>query len=245
MLHTCLTESHLEAVDYFSVLARARQLLPAARSQLDHRALRNVDLMTEAVRACGTNLSWERFNADDESQVAQLLGVFEGSFYVIGESAPDGGLRAIQASPGELANVRLEVDISFDVVMVGSHDSTIQLIHHESVCAVVDCPSPGVSLEEPRHLEKLMLEQANRRREEALGRVPLRMRPALLTILEQGRSIGAMKYLHSELGWSLQNAKKTVDAIAIRWPSDLANATEHRFATSGVNGDDGEHAWRM
>lgn len=219
-----MVERRYQAVDFFSVLARARHLLPEAQTVLDPRALPNPDLMAEAARLCGLTLAWERFDPDDASNLRRLLGAIQGDLYVLG-SANTPGLQVIQIPYDELESVQADIDFSFDAALIGVTAPIVGLVHHEGLCSVVSCPPPQGQPEDPRDLERQLLEQLERRRKEALERLPPPEREGLLAILKERKKIAAVKYLRNELGCPLVDAKQIVDSIDPWWP-ERASAVE-------------------
>lgn len=221
-----MAERRYQAVGYFSVLARARHLLPKAQTVLDQRALPEPDLMAEAARLCGLALAWERFDPEDASNLRRLIGAIQGDLYVVGSTnAP--GLQVIQIPCDELENVQADIDLSFDAALIGVTAPIIGLVHHEGLCGVLSCPPPQGSPEDPRDLERQLLEQLERWRKEALERLPPPMREGLLTILKDRKKIAAVKYLRDELGYPLVDAKQIVDSIDPWWPSGLDEEAPH------------------
>lgn len=225
---------HPRSVDYFSVLARARHLLPEARGMLDHRVLVAPDRMDEAIRMCGTQPEWARFDAEEASHVERLIGAIKGDVYLIGDSVYGADLQVLQAAHDELESIRRVVDFGFDVTLIGVTAPIIGLVHHEALCTVVDCIAAPGAPEDPRDLEVRLREEVEQRRQEALSTLAPPVQQAVLAILEDKRPIPAIKYLRTELGYSLADAKNLIDAIHPWWPGGLSTATgNRRTATSG------------
>ncbi|MDI3286081.1 hypothetical protein [Polyangium sp. 15x6] len=200
-------------VDYFLVLARARDLLPDAKAILDERALVSPDLMAEALRMCGITPAWATFDPEDASHLERLIEAVGGDVYVVGDSAYSAGLQVIHVRHDEWNDIQLDVGLGFDATLTGVTAPAIALIHHEGLCAVVTDLRAHGSPEDARELERQLVEQAERRRGEALERLPLAVREGMLAILEEKRSIDAIKYLREQLGYSLSTAKDIVDAV--------------------------------
>ncbi|MDC0749283.1 hypothetical protein [Polyangium mundeleinium] len=218
VLELPMAEPPSRTVDYFQVLARARDLLPDAQAFLDQRALVSPDLMAEALWVHGTTLTWAPFDPDDASHLERLFKAFAGDVYVVGHSAYPAHLQVIHVRYDEWESVQLDVDWGFDVMLIGVTTSTIGLIHHDGLCAVVtDLPARG-SPEDARELERHLVEQAERQRSEALACMPQAVRGGMLALLEGQKSIAAIKYLREQLGCSLSTAKDIVDAVHPSWP---------------------------
>ncbi|MDI1476834.1 hypothetical protein [Polyangium sp. y55x31] len=205
-------------VDYFLVLARARDLLPDAKAVLDERALVSPDLMAEALWMRGMTPAWATFDPENASHLERLLEAFAGDVYVVGHSSELPRLQVIQARHDEWDDVQRDVDLGFDATLIGVTAPAIALLHHEGLCAVVTGLSAHGSPEDARELERHLREQAERRRNEALASVPRAEREGMLAMLEEKRSIDAVKYLRERLGWSLATAKGIVDAVRPWWP---------------------------
>ncbi|TKD01179.1 hypothetical protein [Polyangium fumosum] len=211
-------------VDFFQALARARDLLPEARAILDERALVRPDLMTEALQVYGTTLAWAAFDPDDVSHLERLIKAIAGDVYVVGHFGVPAHLQVIHVRYEEADGVQLDVDLGLDVMLIGVTVPTIGLIHHDGLSAVVtDLPARG-SPEEARELERHLVEQAERRRSEALACLPQAVREGMLAILEGQKSIAAIKYLREQLGCSLSTANDIVDAVQPWWPRGRGSA---------------------
>jgi len=216
-MSVAMAEPPPRTVDYFQVLARARCLLPDAQAILDERALVRPDSMAEALWVYGTTLAWAAFDPDDASHLERLIKAFAGDVYVVGHSAYPAHLQVIHVRDDEWESVQRDVDLSFDVTLIGVTTPTIGLLHHDGLCAVVtDLPARGLP-EDARELERHLMEQAERRRSEALASVPQAVREGMLAILEGQKSIAAIKYLREQLGCSLSTAKDIVDAVHPWW----------------------------
>jgi len=220
-MSVAMAEPPPRTVDYFQVLARARCLLPDAQAILDERALVRPDSMAEALRVYGKTLAWAPFDPDDASHLERLIKAIAGDVYVVGHSAYPAHLQVIHVRYDrydEWESVQLDIDFGFDVTLIGVAAPTIGLLHHDGLCTVVtDLPARG-SPEDARELERHLMEQAERRRSEALACLPQAVREGMLAILEGQKSIAAIKYLREQLGCSLSTAKDIVDAVHPSWP---------------------------
>ncbi|MDC3953078.1 hypothetical protein KEG38_04440 [Polyangium jinanense] len=212
-----MAEHLSRTVDYFLVLSRARDLLPDAKAVLDERALVSPDRMVEALRMCGTTPAWATFDPEDASHLERLIEAVDGDVYVVGDSAYSAGLQMIHVRHDEWDDVQLDVDLGFDATLIGVTAPAIVLLHHEGLCAVVTGLRAHGSPEDARELERHLVEQAERRRREALERVPRGVREGMLAILEEKRRVDAIKYLRAQLGYSLATAKDIVDAVQPGW----------------------------
>lgn len=228
-----MAEPHPQSVDFFSVLARARYLLPEAHGALDQRALLDPDRMDKAVRMCGIEPEWARFDADDISHVKRMIDAIKGDVYIIGESACDGGLQAIRAAREEFKSIQYIVDFHSDVTLIGVTAPIIGLVHHEALCTLVNCIAAYDLPEDPRGLERRLLGQIELRRKDALRTLALSVQKGVLGILEDKRRIDAIKYIRSELGCTLVDAKNMIDSLDPWWPSGVLTATGNSPATGG------------
>jgi hypothetical protein len=174
--------------------------------------------MDEAVRMCGTNPVWESFDPEVPAQLERLIAPIRGDAYVVGESLHGPGLQVIQVAPNSLANISHEIDLCGDVTLIGVTDPIIGLVHHDALFAVVICVPGSGSLEAPRDLERRLLAQREQRREEALRMLLPPVQRSVLSLLEQGHLIDAIKHLRTALGISLRDARDIVESIDPWWP---------------------------
>ena len=234
-----VAKPHRQAVDYFSVLARARHLLPDARAVLDHTTLVDPDVIHEAAGMCAMKLEWKSFDPDDVSHLVQMLGNIQGDVYVAGDATTDHHLRVFQHPYAELTSLQCEVELAhFDVVMVGVTDPVVAVIHHDALCATLRCPPPHGLPEDPRELERHLLEQLEQRRRGALERIPTPVLRGVLAILEDDNSyVPALEYIATELMCPLADAARMVRLIKPWWPGKLTAPTAVHIDETPLRGE--------
>lgn len=216
--------SNHEDIEYFRVLARARQLMPAARALLDHAALVDPDRMSEAALACGLTPEWVKYDPEDDSHFERWIGAIAGEVHVLGFSWRSPALQVIRTPANSREGAHLALDVTYDVTVMGIDAPTIGLIHHEGICALIECPTPAGAPEDPRALARQLARKALRGRDAALERLLPPVRERLLEILLDRRHMAAIKHLREELGCSLVSATEFVRAADPWWPPGIALA---------------------
>ena len=115
-------------IEYFRVLARARQLLPAARAFLDHAALVDPDRMGEAALACGLTPEWIKYDPEDDSHLARWISAIAGEVHVLGFFWGP-ALHVIRTPADSHEGSHLALDVTSDVTVIGVDAPMIGLIH--------------------------------------------------------------------------------------------------------------------
>lgn len=200
----------------------------------------DLDVIHEAADICGMKLEWRSFDPDDVSHLIRLIGSIQGDVYVVGDAIPDHHLRVFQYPYGEIENVRYEIELGhFDAVLIGVTDPVIGAVHHDALCTVTRCPPPRGLPEDPRELERHLLEQLEQRRKRALEQMPPPVRRGLLAILERDNSyIPAIKYIRTAMMCSLADAASMAKVIKPWWPGGVPAPTSHRITEMRLPGEE-------
>lgn len=226
------------AVDYFSVLARARHLLPQARALLDLKALQSPARMEAAARASGRSVQWEatmpplEYEPDGPGHfyaLNRVMGAIEGDIHAVARATT--GWKAIQLRCEALEYVSQELGLDASVIVIGVTAPIIALVIEE-VYAVVSCPPVEGAPEDPRELERSLLEQAEQRRDEALERLSPPVRERVLAFSEREDAMGALKYLRTELRYKLGDAAEIFNAVHPWWRAIAGGKQVPRYIQS-------------
>lgn len=230
---------HPQAVDYFSVLARARHLLPEARAVLDHTTLVDPNVIHEAAGMCDMKPEWKSFDPDDVSHLMRMLGSIQGDVYVAGDAITDHHLRVFQHPYAQLTSLQCEIELGHvDAVLLGVTDPVIAVVHHDALCTALRCPLPHGLPEDPRELERHLLEQVEQRRRGALEQIPAPVLRGVLAILEDDNSyVPALKYIAAELMCSLAEAGRIVRLLKPWWPGKFTAPTAVRINETRLRGE--------